>query len=138
MAKSHSNTTSYLTRTHPPDSHPAPPSLLQEVVPRVLNDGTDIVLQRGLASCWWQALFTDCRVLRAGRETFPFPWTRRMPRRWGGTGCKLRLAATFREAEGGRGGMGDKEAGRQRVPPRFSPVKHGKRLQAKRSNRTGC
>lgn len=47
--------TSHLTHTHPPHSHPTPPSLLQEVVARVLNDGTDIVLQRGPASCRWQA-----------------------------------------------------------------------------------
>lgn len=80
-----------------PSNPPLPPtpSLLQEVVARVPNDGTDIVLQRGPASCRWQALFTDCRVPGAGRETFPFPWTRRMPQRWGGTGCKLRLAATL-------------------------------------------
>lgn len=39
-----------------------------------------------------------------------------MPRRWGGTGCKLRLAATFREAEAGGGGGAweiNRETGRQ-------------------------
>lgn len=67
--------TSHLAHTPLPHPHLTPLSLLQEVVARVLNDGTDIVLQRGPASCQWQALFTDCRVPGAGRETFPFPWT---------------------------------------------------------------
>lgn len=80
-----------------------PLSLFQEVVERVLHDGTDIVLQWGLQGSWWQALFTDCRVPRAGRGTFPFPWTRRMPHRWGGTGCKRRLATAV-APRGGRKG----------------------------------
>lgn len=35
--------------------------LFQEVVAGELHDGTDIVLQRGLQSSWWQPLFTGSR-----------------------------------------------------------------------------
>lgn len=97
---------------------PPPPSpissatrLSQEVVAWVLHDGTDIVLQRGLRGGWWQALFTEDMGTETGRETFPFPWTCKMPHQWGGKGCKLRLAAAVAPqggdkwpVEGGQGG----------------------------------
>lgn len=83
----------------------------QEVVAWVLHDGTDIVLQRGLRGGWWQALFTEDMGTETGRETFPFPWTCKMPHQWGGKGCKLRLAAAVAPqggdkwpVEGGQGG----------------------------------
>lgn len=89
--------------------HPALPSLFQEVVAGVSLERTDIVLQRGR----WQPLLKDRRVVRAGREAFPFPWPHWVAHRWGGTGCEPRLVATVAPWRG-REWETERRMGRQR------------------------
>lgn len=137
--------TSHLTHTHPPHSHPTPPSLLQEVVARVLNDGTDIVLQRGPASCRWQASIYRLQGTESRKGNISLSLDTQNATAVGGhrlqTEISSYISGRWWEGAGGRRGTGDKgedrEAGRQRrLDLAQSNMEKG--CRQKRSNSAGC